>query len=280
MPAREPLPEHVTTPLLTTLTQNSLDEDYQHAADERVRRGGGKPPSRGVAVVVVAIFGLLIVTAGVQNSRNAATSERGRAELVEQVNGRRAEVASRERSISRMRSENTRIASALDDLAGDERSATNKTDELGAGTGFRPVEGEGVRIRVDDSSDGNDDGRVRDEDLAVLVDGLWSAGAEAISINGQRLTNVSPIRNVGDAIHIKTVPLRAPYTVLAVGDSNTLQARFGDSVSGVAWASLVNSFGFEFSMANAGSLELPGSLTPTLRSAKQAPEGPDKEVGQ
>ena len=258
MPAREPLPEHVTTPLLTTLTQNSLDEDYQHAADERVRRGGGKPPSRGVAVVVVALFGLLIVTAAVQNSRNAATSERGRAELVEQVNGRRAEVASRERSISRMRAENTRLASALDELAGDERSASNRTDELGAGTGFRPVEGEGVRIRVDDSPDGSKDGRVRDEDLAVLVDGLWAAGAEAISINGQRLTNVSPIRNVGEAIHIKTVPLRAPYTVLAVGDTNTLQARFGDSVSGVAWASLVNSFGFEFSMANADSLRAAG----------------------
>ena len=280
MPAREPLPEHVTTPLLTTLTQNSLDEDYQHAADERARRGGGKPPSRGVAVVVVALFGLLIVTAAVQNSRNAATSERGRAELVEQVNGRRAEVASRERSISRMRAENTRLASALDELAADERSASNRTDELGAGTGFRPVQGEGVRIRVDDSPDGSKDGRVRDEDLAVLVDGLWGAGAEAISINGQRLTNVSPIRNVGEAIHIKTVPLRAPYTVLAVGDTNTLQARFGDSISGVAWASLVNSFGFEFSMANADSLELPGTLTPTLRSAEQAPEGPDKEVGQ
>ena len=280
MPAREPLPEHVTTPLLTTLTQNSLDEDYQHAADERVRRGGGKPPSRGVAVVVVALFGLLIVTAAVQTSRNAATSARGRAELVEQVNGRRAEVASRERSISRMRAANARLAGALDELARDERSASNRTDELGAGTGFHPVSGEGVRIRVDDSPDGSNDGRVRDEDLAVLVDGLWSAGAEAISINGQRLTNVSPIRNVGEAIHIKTVPLRAPYTVLAVGDTNTLQARFGDSVSGVAWASLVNSFGFEFSMANADSLELPGSLTPTLRSAERAPEGPDKEVGQ
>ena len=280
MPAREPLPEHVTTPLLTTLTQNSLDEDYQHAADERVRRGGGKPPSHGVAVVVVALFGLLIVTAAVQNSRNATTSERGRAELVEQVNDRLAEVASSERSLSGMRADNTRLAIAHDELAADERSASNRTDELGAGTGFRPVAGEGVRIRVDDSPDGSNDGRVRDEDLAVLVDGLWAAGAEAVSINGQRLTNVSPIRNVGEAIHIKTVPLRAPYTVLAVGDTNTLQARFGDSVSGVAWASLKNSFGFEFSMANADSLELPGSLTPTLRSAEQAPEGPDKEVGQ
>src|SRR6187200_2201038 len=111
-----------------------------------------------------------------------------------------------------MRAENARLSSALDNLAGDARSASNRTDQLGAGTGFRPVEGEGVRIRVDDSPDGSKDGRVRDEDLAVLVDGLWAAGAEAVSVNGQRLTNVSPIRNVGEAIHIKTVPLRAPYT--------------------------------------------------------------------
>jgi uncharacterized protein YlxW (UPF0749 family) len=280
MPAHEPLPEHVTTPLLTVLTQNSLDEDYQHAADERGRRGGGPPSSRGVAAIVVALFGMLIVTAAVQTSRDAATNERGRAELVGQINGRRAEVAARERSISRMRAENTRLANALDNLAGDARSARNRTDQLGADSGFRPVEGQGVRIRVDDSADGSKDGRVRDEDLAVLVDGLWAAGAEAISVNGQRLTNVSPIRNVGEAIHIKSVPLRAPYTVLAVGDTNTLQARFGDSVSGIAWASLVNSFGFGFSMTNADSLSLPGSLTPTLRSAERAPEGPDKEVGQ
>ncbi len=279
MPDREPLPEHVTLPLLTVLTQTSLDEDYQHAADQRGRRGG-KPASRGVGAIVIALFGLLIVTAAVQTSRDAATTERGREELVSQINDRRAEVAARERTISSMRTENTQLSVAFDELAADERAASNRTDQLGAGTGFRPVRGEGIRVRVDDSPDGTDDGRVRDEDLAVLVDGLWSAGAEAIAINGQRLTNVSPIRNVGEAIHIKTVPLRAPYTVLAVGDRSTLQARFADSVSGIAWGSLVSSFGFEFSMSNAESLTLPGSPTPTLRSAEQTQEGPDKEVGQ
>ena len=279
MPDREPLPEHVTLPLLTVLTQTSLDEDYQHAADQRRRRGGG-PSSRGVGAIVIALFGLLIVTAAAQTSRDAATTERGREELVSQINDRRAEVAARERTISSMRTENNQLSVALDELSADERAASNRTDQLGAGTGFRPVRGEGVRVRVDDSPDGTDDGRVRDEDLAVLVDGLWSAGAEAISINGQRLTNVSPIRNVGKAIHIKTVPLRAPYTVLAVGDRSTLQARFADSVSGIAWGSLVSSFGFEFSMTNAEALTLPGSPTPTLRSAEQTPEGPDKEVGQ
>jgi uncharacterized protein YlxW (UPF0749 family) len=279
MPDRDPLPEHVTLPLLTVLTRSSLDEDYQHAADQRAERGEPARSRRGAAVVV-AIFGLLIVTAAVQTSRDAATTERGREELVSQINDRRAEVAARERAISDMRTENAQLDGSLDDLAADERQISNRTDQLGAGTGFRAVTGPGLRARVDDSPDGSNDGRVRDEDLAVLVDGLWAAGAEAISVNGIRLTSLSPIRNVGAAVHIKSRPLRPPYVVLAVGDRNTLQARFADNPSGVAWFSLVSSFGFEFSMTNEDSLSLPGSPTPTLRSAEQAPEGPDKEVGQ
>jgi uncharacterized protein YlxW (UPF0749 family) len=133
---------------------------------------------------------------------------------------------------------------------------------------------------VDDSPDGSKDGRVRDEDLATLVDGLWGAGAEAIAINGNRLTNVSPIRNVGGAIHVKSRPLRAPYTVLAVGDRNTLPARFAETAAGAAWFNLVASFHFDFSMEEEDSLQLPGEGSPALRSAEQAPEGPEKEMGQ
>jgi uncharacterized protein YlxW (UPF0749 family) len=279
MPGRDPLPEHVTLPLLTVLTQRSLDEDYQHVADRRA--AGGRPPaSSRAAAVVVALFGLLIVTAAVQTSRDAATTERGREELVSQINQRRDVVAAREERISALRSENTRLGEALDDLAADERRVNNRVDDLGAVTGFRAVTGEGVRIRVDDAPGGSDDGRVRDEDLATLVDGLWAAGAEAISINGNRLTMVSPIRNVNKAIHIKSRPLRRPYTVLAVGDRDTLQARFVETSAGNDWYNLVGSFGIRFSIENEGSLELPGSPVPTLRSAEQAPEGPDKEVNE
>ena len=279
MPAREDLPEHVTAPLLTVLTQRSLDEDYQHVADAR-RAQGTTGSSRKGAAVVVALFGLLIVTAAVQTSRDAATEERGREELVSQINSRRDDLGDLEQTITDLRAENSQLGESLASLASDERRATNRADELGAKTGFTPVTGEGIRIRVDDSPDGSKDGRVRDEDLATLVDGLWSAGAEAISVNGNRLTNVSPIRNVGGAIHIKSRPLRAPYTVLAVGDRDTLQARFAETSAGVAWFNLVASFGFDFSMNNATSLQLPGAGSPTLRSAEQAPEGPEKEMGQ
>ena len=54
---------------------------------------------------------------------------------------------------------------------------------------------------------------VRDADLAILVDGLWNAGAEAIAINGQRLTALTPIRNAGPAIQVNSTPLVPPYVV-------------------------------------------------------------------
>ena len=56
-----------------------------------------------------------------------------------------------------------------------------------------------LRITVDDAPDGDVTQQVRDSDLAILVDGLWNAGAEAISVNGKRLTNLTAFDNVGPA---------------------------------------------------------------------------------
>ena len=53
------------------------------------------------------------------------------------------------------------------------------------------VHGPGLRITVSDNPDGSSDGRVRATDLRLLVNGLWQAGAEAIAINGRRLTGIS-----------------------------------------------------------------------------------------
>ncbi|CAM5647734.1 membrane protein [Streptomyces purpurascens] len=50
-----------------------------------------------------------------------------------------------------------------------------------------------------------------------VVNGLWESGAEAVSINGQRLTALSAMRAAGDAILVDNKPLVPPYTVLAVG---------------------------------------------------------------
>lgn len=62
------------------------------------------------------------------------------------------------------------------------------------------------------------------EDLLKVVNELWGAGAEAISINGQRIISKTEIRLAGEFININTQRVVPPYQILAIGDSDTLAA--------------------------------------------------------
>lgn len=277
-----PLPERVTLPLLDVITRNSLDEDYQHVADQKRAAGSGrtahKQPGRRAAIVV-GIFGILIVTAAVQTSRNAGTAQRTREELISQITQRRAELQDQQRSISDLRDEVEELSASLADVTRLERSAASEELALASSTGFAAVTGPGIRVTLDDSPDGSLDGVIRDEDLAILLDGLWAAGAEAISVNGQRITALSGIRTAGSAIHIRTQPIRPPYVVLAIGDPDTIEARFAETAPGITFHNLALSFHFVFETERDDSLALPAGLPPEIRSARAVPpDRPTKEV--
>jgi len=275
------LPEHVTLPLLDVITRNSLDQDYRHVAEARQRAGTAperpKQPRRRAAVVV-GVFGLLIVTAAVQTSREADATRATREELIQQVSARSAKLREHERTIGQLRDETEQMSRELRRVTRIERAQARETLELAGIAGFTPVRGEGVRIRVDDSPGGDEDGIVQDEDLATLVNGLFAAGAEAVAINGHRITALAGIRTAGSAINIHTVPIRPPYAVLAIGDSGRLQADFVATRSGLTWMGLVNNFDFEFDMDNAESLNLPAARRPELSSATTVPPDSTKEV--
>ena len=64
---------------------------------------------------------------------------------------------------------------------------------------------------------------VHDIDLMALVNELWASGAEAISINDQRVVMNTAIRCVGPTITVNTVRLTPPYIVKAIGPSSDLE---------------------------------------------------------
>ena len=64
---------------------------------------------------------------------------------------------------------------------------------------------------------GPDLARVLDTDIQLVVNGLFASGAEAVSVNGQRVTVLSPIRSAGEAVLVGFRPLTPPYEVSAVG---------------------------------------------------------------
>lgn len=262
------LPPHVTTPLLTLVTNRSLDEDYAFVAQQRA---DGRRPPRGdrrrmlPTAVAVGVVGLLLAVAAVQTNRDAATDEFGRATLIAQIELSRDTLSDLQQRTATLAAAARSAEQHLGTLQGQQRDLNAVLRRLEVRTGYLAVRGPGVRISVDNPPGADAFTEVRDEDLATLVDGLWQAGAEAIAINGERLTALSGIRNTGRAIHIDGAPVSAPYTVLAIGDPASLQANLLETSQGAAWFVLVRSLGFEFTAENATELRLPAAELRSLR---------------
>jgi len=261
MADRDPLPEHVTTPLLARITQGALDSDYAELAHRRATGAAGAEPPRNrlVAAAAIAVFGVLLSVAIVQNTRNEAVENAGRATLISRIEQERSALEDRQAQIADLTRENRQLSAGLVDLGSAAARADAAVVRLGAVSGYARVSGEGVRIVVDDNPIGDDVQLVTDADLAMLADGLWEAGAEAIAINDQRLTPLGAIRNSGKAIHVNTVPLSPPYVVRAIGDTRTLQADLLNTTHGAEFFSLADQLGFVYSVDNVSELDLPAA---------------------
>jgi len=262
--------------LLPYLNAHALDEDYAEAAERRSehvpRTGGAWFGGRTAFLVVLVVFAVLAITAARQTSKNSVSEERERRDLIAQVKERRADVATQRKRIDDLTASNRRLQDALLRSTGDSTGVLGDVALLGLRSGVVPARGPGVQVVADDAPDAvSDRNKVLDSDLQKLVNGLWQAGAEAISINGERLTALSAIRHAGSAITVNYTSLSRPYRVLAVGNPKTLPARFAASTSGQAWLDLQREVGLRFTMTTESSLNLPGTDLPDLRYVKAAP---------
>ncbi|MDX6371777.1 MAG: hypothetical protein QOD98_765 [Nocardioidaceae bacterium] len=276
-----PLPDRVTMPLLALVTSEAVDEDYVHAARRRAAGGTPQPaPHRTSlrwAAVATVLFGLLIALAAVQTARNAPVQEASRDALVNRIGERQQEVASLRDRLSSLRRQNDSLQSTSSRVQGQLAEATVQLRSLQLSTGYVAVHGPGLRITVSDNPDGSADGRVRATDLRLLVNGLWRAGAEAIAINGHRLTTISAIVNANISVQVNRSPLTPPYVVSAIGD-RSIAGRLQATTSDVEFRSLADQFGFTVRQ-NESELVLPAAPDAQLRLryAGQGSGGPDNQ---
>ncbi|MBC7273194.1 MAG: DUF881 domain-containing protein, partial [Streptomyces sp.] len=241
---------------------------------------GGLPKTLRAKLGLAAglVLAALVVTVGAAQARVAApVVAKEREELIDRIQSETTAADELESSIDDLRDEvSARQREALKESGGD------RTALLGILSGAAEVRGPGVKLVVDDAEnaaaggDGDprgtsgfsDTGRVRDRDMQRVVNGLWESGAEAVSINGQRLTALSAIRAAGDAILVDNRPLVPPYTVLAVGDGQGMRSRFQDSADGLYLAALEESFGIRTDISVADDLRLPAAPSVIVRTAE------------
>ncbi|GAB3597788.1 DUF881 domain-containing protein [Angustibacter peucedani] len=270
--------------LLVEVMTRPLDPGYAAAAERRRREGTtGEAGAHGrsvLAVVALLVVGLLLGTAWWQARGTRPAGVQARDQLAAEISRQDAAAGALQRSIAsltaQIEAERTRQLqlSAQGGLA-------DEVANLGLATGALSVAGPGITVTLDDADgssagDGSDprsqqdvdNGRVLDSDLQLVVNGLWDAGAEAVAVNGQRLTALSAIRSAGEAVLVDYRPLSPPYRVTAIGDPATLQTRFSDGPGGRDVQYLKDNFGVRYDVRSASRLVLPASAGLDTRRAK------------
>ena len=262
--------------LLNQILRHPVDPDYARVA-ETSRAAAPRPgaPAGGLrgrwaAGVVLVLAGALFAVAALQTDRAAPVAASERTELVTRIqdaeaqqDALRLQVEDLDRQIQQLRS------SALG-ADGTSRALEAQIDSLGPPVGQTPVSGPGVVVVVDDAPASSDDARdqVLDLDLQVLANGLWASGAEAVAINGHRLSALTAIRGAGDAITVDYRSLTPPYRVEAIGDPRTLQARLAESAAGAWWNDLALNRDMTYQTSEASRLALDSDPGITLRYAQ------------
>jgi uncharacterized protein YlxW (UPF0749 family) len=113
------------------------------------------------------------------------------------------------------------------------------------------------------------------DDLRDLVNALWHSGAEAITINGERLVATSSIYGVGSSVLVNTAFLSPPFRIEAVGPAGLDQRFATDPAYLGRVAQRIDAFDLEFAFTAAEDLRLPAYVGPTsLRWAVPVEEAP------
>ena len=256
--------------LLNQILREPVDPDYARVAATVPPQERRRGRSHWWLALVLVLAGTLFAVGALQTNRTRPVQASERAGLIERINAAEAEQDALRRQVEDLDGEIDRLRTAAlgDDDAS--RALEAQIDRLGPAVGLAPVTGPGMVVVVDDAptTDGDARDQVLDLDLQVLANGLWTSGAEAVSINGHRLSTLTAIRGAGDAITVDYRSLTRPYRVEAVGDPRTLQARLAESAAGAWWNDLASNRDMTYQISDASRLVLASDPGITLRYAR------------
>ncbi|MET0694985.1 MAG: DUF881 domain-containing protein [Propionibacteriaceae bacterium] len=259
--------------LLNQIIRHPVDPDYALVAQR-----SEQPAHRRWAFVLVAVvIGAMFAVAALQTTRTAPALAVERTELIGRIQTAEAQQDALRNRSTALADEIAKLRAAGLGTDDDDRALEAQINTLDAVVGNVAVTGPGLALTVDDAPAANGDGaaedgrdRVLDIDLQSMVNGLWQAGAEAISINGHRLSNLTAIRGAGDAITVDYRSLTRPYRIEAIGDAKTLQARYVESAGGAWWNELAQNRGMRYEISSVKEMTLSADPGMVLRYAKRA----------
>ena len=268
--------------LLTTMLQRPLDPGYAAAADRREAQGRPRSTSLRSPLLVIAtvLIGLIVGVASYNLTSANKPRSQARADLITQIEDRRTQVDTLTAQAAALQAQVTGLETGQ--LGSDE--VTLRSRDLATAVGAIPLHGPGFTLTMDDAPGaGADDaaeaggqaqqGQVLAKDLQYVTNALWQAGAEAVSINGKRLTATSAIRFAGSAMIVDYRPLTRPYVITALGDPKRFPAAFADGSGGTYLSTLRSTFGIRVDTEVSDDLTVPAAVGLTTRYARSGDTG-------
>lgn len=259
--------------LLQRLVDDAMDPGYRRVSKSRSRPGNWR--DQVVIALVFCVLAALVVAAIVQVREGAPADGSTRAELATRVQTATEALLVDEARVERLAGDvdQTRVAALADTDAS--RALAAEAAELESVVGGAAVSGPGLTLTLQDGpptpagDDGPDLARVLDTDIQLVVNGLFASGAQAVSVNGQRVTVLSPIRSAGEAVLVGFRPLTPPYEVMAVGPVSLGDA-FEESAARTELAALESTYGIGVEVERLDDVSVPGRSDLNVRYAEEA----------
>jgi uncharacterized protein YlxW (UPF0749 family) len=228
----------------------------------RKNRGTGSVVWRLLAPAVFVVAGALFITSMV--SSQGTDLRAGRYDDLQGLANADAKDLEGLRSrVSDLNTEVDRLTKNLGSSAvGAERSRAQKME---GPVGLLPVHGPAVSITLDDAPDdvladaGDDvsDLLVHQQDIQAVANALWAGGAEAMTIQGQRVVATTGIKCVGNTVILHGVPYSPPYRLSAIGPRQSMLGAVAASPYIKLYLDLVDE-GLGWDVEQHRSLEMPG----------------------
>lgn len=222
----------------------------------RDRRGGS---ARLLTGFVCLAAGLMITVSAI-NARGIDLRPARNTDLVSLVQSESRRNAQLAQQVTDLRSQVDQLAARQGDASQDAELA-RRTKQAG----LEPVVGPAVTVTLDDApsdvaSDGIDPDLlvVHQQDIQAIVNLLWSGGAEAMTIQGQRVISTTGIKCVGNTVILRGIPYAPPYKISAIGNTTKLQSTLQNSDFVQIFQQYVQRYRMGYSVSTTARATFPG----------------------
>ena len=230
------------------------------------------------APAVFVLAGALFITSGV--SAEGTDLRAGRYDDLGDV------VEAEADKLEELRARQADLVAQVDELTaalGDTDTGTVQAaaDALKEPAGMKPVSGPGLTVTLSDAPEAVQDTAetdinnlvVHQQDIQAVVNALWSSGAEAMTIQGQRVVSTTGVRCVGNTVVLHDVPYAPPYVISAVGPPDALLDGLSSSPYIGFYLEAVAEYQLGWDVRIESDLEMPGYVGSTeLSYARPAGE--------